>query len=139
MTERRHPTVYRSRGLLFALWFGIGAAPTSWFLQLAVGYWAWAQRCYPADVPLSGQTAPALPATLLALDALCAVVAVAGFAAAFLVWRPLRAETPAGTVLVHIAEGRTRFLAVWGMLSSGCFLVAILFATLLSNGLSRCN
>ncbi|HEX4293586.1 MAG TPA: hypothetical protein VHZ29_05585 [Rhizomicrobium sp.] len=138
MTERRHPTVYRSRGLLLALWFGIGAAPAFWFLQLVLGYWAWAQRCYPADAPVSGQ-ASALPATLMAFDALCVAIAVAGFVASFLVWRPLRAETPAGTVLVHIGEGRTRFLAVWGMLSSGCFLIAILFATLLSNGVPRCS
>jgi hypothetical protein len=41
--------------------------------------------------------------------------------------------------LIDVGEGRTRFMAMWGMLFSSGFLIAILFTTIASVMVPSCG
>lgn len=103
------------------LWllFGASAGPLFWLGQVMLGYGITAYACYPGDHPVNLASAGPLFAVLLACDA----IALAGCATgAFVSWRAWRRG----------GEGRNRFLALWGMMSSLWFFVAILFNVIAS-------
>jgi hypothetical protein len=117
-----------------ALAIGLLAAPLAWFVQLVVAYGLASHACFPHDVSLPGASAGwhwAWPASL-ALN-LAALLACA--AAAILCWRHWRRARgeAAGSHgrLLEAGEGRTRFLAVFGMWSGVWFAIAIVADTIL--------
>jgi hypothetical protein len=101
--------------------FGASAGPLFWLGQLMLGYGITAYACYPGDHPVSLVSTGPLFAMLLLFD----VVALTGCAAgAFVSWRAWRRAQP--------GEGRNRFLALWGVMSSLWFFAAILFSVVAS-------
>jgi hypothetical protein len=140
MSEVLTPVPHRRAGSLWLLWFGIVGAPAFWFAQLVLGYGLWTYRCYPGDTPIVWNASAGLFATIAIFDILAIAVAVAGFAVSWRVWRTVSDEKANETrPSTHIGEARNRFLSVWGMLSSGCFLAAILFATIASVAVPPCG
>lgn len=104
-------------------------APLFWAGQLMLGYWVTAQGCYAGDTPGPGAAAPGLQATIWSFDAVALLAALAGGGISLLTWRRIgRAQTHAAVVAT--GEGRTRFLAIWGLYSSLWFFGAILFNTI---------
>ncbi len=119
-----HLSSGRHQVSLTALWFGLFAAPTVWSLQLLLLYPVVAHACFPRDRPLS------VPLLSTPVVLLVSVVALAVAAAAGLIalrsWRSTRAEHHAGEEhLPETGEGRSRFMALGGMLLSGLFLFGI--------------
>ena len=102
------------------------AAPGVWLLQIAVSYGFATLACYPHFSP---QTTPLLE-RLRGIEAVIAVVAlaiaIAALAQSWRLWRRTRDERP-GTHhdLIEVGEGRTRFLALSGLIMSGGFLIAL--------------
>ncbi len=138
MSEVLQP--HRRAASLWLLWFGIAAAPGFWFAQLLLGYFLWAYRCYPGDTPIVWESSRGLIVCVAIFDVLSIAVAVAGFFVSYRVWQSVRDEKARETEpIAHIGEARNRFLSTWGMLSSGCFLVAILFATIASVTVPPCG
>jgi hypothetical protein len=97
-----------------------------------VGYGLVAHGCFPGTSPRNGPIGAfwsgSVAATLLAVVGTCAagLLALKG-------WRSAsheRAEEDSAhhTSLLDIGEGRTRFMAFAGILSSGIFLIAELFS-----------
>jgi hypothetical protein len=127
MSGTLHTIPRRHAATLWPAWFGIAGGPLAWFAQLVVGYGLWARRCYPGDVPIVWPSSSGVAATLAAVDVLAIMIAVAGFIVS---WR-ISQGTP--------DETRARFLSSWGMLSSACFLIAILSATVMSVGMPSCE
>jgi hypothetical protein len=105
------------------LWlvFGASAGPLFWLGQLMLGYGVSAYVCYPGDHPVSLASTGPLFAVLLLFDG----VALAGCTVgAFVSWHAWRRVRP--------GEGRNRFLALWGVMSSLWFFAAILFSVIAS-------
>ena len=125
-----HPAPGRAVLSVVWLWFGFLGAPLAWSLQLSVnsalsGLACLGGRATP-DVDLLGWTDTAivvvnLAALLLALLALAVSI------------RNLRrtheVESDEGRGVLGAGEGRTRFMAVWGIWTSVLFFFAIAFNT----------
>ena len=110
------------------LLFGVGAAPLFWAGQVMLAYGVTAYACYPGDHPVALADAGGLRLVLLLFDG----VALAGCGAGALVsWRLWPR--------VEHGPGRNRFLALWGLLSSLGFLVAILFNIIASLMVPPCQ
>ena len=105
----------------WALMFGCCAAPIFWLGQLILAYWVSAQTCYGSDHPTTTTMPGALFSLLIAFDVVAIVAAVAGAIVSLMCWRA------AGE-----GETRSRFMAIWGIFSSLCFLSAIVFEAIAS-------
>jgi hypothetical protein len=110
------------------LLFGCSAAPLAWLGQMMLGYGVTATVCYPGDHPVSMTTGGGpLIAVLVAFDLVALAICAAG---AFVSWR--------GWGRVRVGEGSNRFLALWGVMSSLWFFVAILFNVIASVMMPPC-
>ena len=103
------------------LWllFGACAAPLAWLGQMMLGYGVTAFACYPADHPVPLASHGALAAAVVAFDVIALALCAAG---ALVSWRLRR----------RVQSGRNRMLALWGLMSSLWFFVAILFNAIAS-------
>jgi len=103
------------------LLFGCCAAPLAWLGQVMLGYGVTAAICYPGDHPIGQGSRGPLSAALIGFDLFALAVCAAG---AFVSWR--------GWGRVRPSDGRNRFLALWGAMSSLWFFVAVLFNVIAS-------
>jgi hypothetical protein len=126
-----HPARYRHKVSLFALGFGLAAAPIAWAAQTILGYVLSSQACFPGDTPRSAPLFTTAAPMATEINIIAILVAAAAAAVAYRSWRATRDEGE-GRVnrLVEIGEGRTRFLAACGILTSLGFLVAMMFSSL---------
>jgi hypothetical protein len=126
----KHPAPHRHRVGLAALFFGLGAAPFAWNAQLLFSVALSAHACYPRDVPMALPIWSGLWWILLAIGLAGIVLAIAGGLVSWRSWRLTFDET-SGSVhhLLDVGEGRTRFLAMFGILTSFLFALGLLFAT----------
>ena len=102
------------------LLFGASAAPVFWLGQLMLAYAVTAHACFPGRYPNLLASTSSLNAAMTVFDLVAVIGAVTGGGVAFWCWRG--AEQASGP-----RQKRVRFLALWGIFSSLCFLCAILF------------
>jgi hypothetical protein len=129
---REHPSPHRDQVSVSLLFLGLFAGPVAWGLQLVTNFALASYRCFPSDVPRSSL----LPgwqwssAAILAINVAAAILALAGAAISYWHWQVARREHQ-GSVrhAVEVGEGRTRFLALWGVMTGLGFFVAIIFNT----------
>ncbi len=127
MSEQAHPAPHRDRVGLGLLALVLIAVPCLWGLRLVVNYAIDSYFCFPDAVRHNILPGWAWP-LLLALDLVCIAAAAAGVFISYRNWQITREEAAAsGAPLVEIGEGRTRFLALWGLLIGIGFLVAMGF------------
>lgn len=110
--------------------FGVYAAPAAWSLQLLIGYGLSAYACNPGRTALA-QVAEGWGWTRgasLAVNLLAAVVAITAGLMSLSGWRATREWA-----------STTRFLSIWGVLTSFGFLIAILFNTVMLLGAPACH
>jgi hypothetical protein len=126
----KHPAPHRRRIGLAALFFGLAAAPAAWNAQLLISFALSAHACYPRDVPLTLPVWSGLWGLLIAIDIAGILLAIAGGLVSVRCWRLTFDEAP-GSVhhLLDVGQGRTRFLAMCGILASVLFALGLLFAT----------
>jgi hypothetical protein len=135
-----HPSPHRDRVSPWAMWFCILGAPVAWSVQQLVNAPLFAHGCYPKDAPLalpiwSNAGSVALTVELIAI----AVCVVAGLLA-WRNWGRTRGEKEgSGHHLMEAGDGRTRFMAMVGLICSGLFLLATIFATGLLYMVQPCN
>lgn len=105
------------------LWllFGAAAAPLAWLGHVMLGYGVTAYVCYPGDHPVSLPSKGPLFAALLGFDALALMLCTAGAWLSWRIWCRVRGR-----------ENRNCFLALWGLMSSLWFFVAVLFNVIAS-------
>ena len=129
----QHPAPHRGRVSIVASLASLIAGPAAWVAQLVIGYGLSSLACFPHDVPFQTSPPPgwANEAAILALvNGACLVIALLGLLTAFVHWRRTRGEKAGGAHhALEVGEGRTRFMAVCGMLSGFGFALAILFDT----------
>jgi hypothetical protein len=119
------------------LLFGAAAAPIFWAGQIMLGYAVTAFACYPGDHPVQVNFGAALFSTVLAFDMVALVACAAGGLVSWLSWRKVRHGASHRHIL-HTGEGRDRFLAMWGIMSSLWFFFAVLFNTIASLTVTPC-
>jgi hypothetical protein len=105
-----------------ALWFGLFGAPVVWCLQLLASYALVAHGCYPDAEPMTIPVVPGLRTLVLGTGAAALAVALLAGGSAWRSWRATRHEREA---LLEAGEGRTRFMALAGMLLSAVFVLGI--------------
>jgi hypothetical protein len=129
IAKAQHPAPHRQKVSLVTLLFGVFAAPVAWNLQLLIDSALSGHVCYPQDTPLSGIGDTARSWTV-GIDVLCLVLALVALVVSIRSWREVRGEkSGGGHHLLDAGEGRTRFMAMLGILNSCLFLLAILSAS----------
>lgn len=125
--ESSHSATRRERTSQSLVWFSIVAAPLAWATRLLVNYTIAGQHCAgAADIGAMAHPNGQI-ATILLIDLLAVLLAVIAGSIAYAAWRETRSESSGGAHhLVHSGEGRQRFLAMCGMLTSTLFGVAVI-------------
>lgn len=123
-----HPSPHRSRAGLAALLYGLIAAPLAWIIGQIVDATLAQEACFPGTEPLSSPAIANLQVVHAVVLAAALMVTVSAAVVAFGAWRATRDEQAGGShVLLSIGEGRSRFMALAGVLTSLGFLVGTLF------------
>ena len=127
-----HPAPARAHASLAALWFGLFGAPAAWTVQTLVNLSVAAHGCFPQLAPLDVPTVAVR--TVVALVSVAAVlVSALATAVAWRAWSRTRHEHQEGSgagqahghdaALLETGEGRTRVMALAGVLTSATFLL----------------
>lgn len=121
--------------------FAVAGGPAAWFLQFNAGYALASWPCFPDDhrmqLPMDGYawSFPAMVAVMIA-------GVVIALAALWVSWRVLQRthEEASGDhrQLLAAGTGRTRFLALWGIVLGSGFAVASLVTGVAFVFLPRC-
>ncbi len=126
-----HPSPHRHRVARWAVWFGLLGAPIAWGLQEFINVSLAGYACFPHDTPLAAPLWANLAAIALAVDAVALAICIAAGFAAFHTWRRSRGEKPGDAdQLLGSGDGRTRFMAMAGIMVSLLFLFGTALATL---------
>jgi len=129
--RQEHPAPHRNRVGRVSIWFGVLGAGIAWNLQELFNITLAGYFCYPHDVPLAEPLWSGLRTTTFVIDALAIVICVAAGLVAFANWRRSRGEKAGdATQLLGNGDGRTRFMAMAGMVASGLFLFATIASLL---------
>ncbi len=138
-TEAGHPAPARGNVALWTLWFGFLGAPLGWTLQTLANTAVASHGCYPQLYPLSSPMTGAMRGILFVISIVAIVAGVAALAVSFSTWRRTNSEHQEksgegarhnqSTAALETGEGRTRFMALSGVLTSIVFLVVILAHT----------
>ena len=135
-----HPSPHRHRVIGAALWFGLAGAPAAWSLQELINVSLAGHACYPQDTPLAMPAFQHLKGLSTGVEALAFGVCIVAGAVALVAWRKTRHEKPGDAhQLLGSGDGRTRFMAMAGIMTSSLFalgtaLAAINLATILPCG-----
>jgi hypothetical protein len=142
MTGPEHPSPYRGRVSIGLLLFGVFAGPIAWSGQFVANYILAVDPCFLTHVvntePIARGRSDWL--AILIVNLVAALLAIAGGLVSLRIWGVSRHEHP-GTAseAVDAGEGRTRFLAIWGIMTGFGFLAAILFDTVAVFLVPRCS
>jgi hypothetical protein len=121
-----HPAPRRHRASLAALWFGLFGAPLAWSVQELVNTPVVGHACFPRSEPLASPSFHATVGFALGVSVAMALVALAALLTAASTWRAVRRGHPGEhAALLDVGEGRTRFMALAGVLLGAVFLLGI--------------
>lgn len=127
-----HPSPQRERVDHRALFAALAAGPAAWIVQLVASYAAVGVAC-TARRTVAAASAAAFagePTLLIAGNLVCLAIVVAGGIFCRIAWNRVAGEKAGGPeAALNVGDGRTRFIAVCGMLSSVGFALAVLFNT----------
>lgn len=128
-----HPAPARREVRLSTLWFGLVGAPAAWSVQTLVNLPLSAHACYPRLTPLSAPMTAGLRGIAFVVSLAALALCLAAAAVAWRTWWRTRGEHQQGSgrgrehqpssALLETGEGRTRFMALAGVLTSITFLV----------------
>lgn len=131
-SAREHPAPERHRVSPLALWFGLAGAPAAWSVQTLIDLPMSSHACFPSLFPLQVPATGALRGLLFVVGVGAIIVSVAALVTAARSWQRTREEHQSGagkgsrhghgTALAETGEGRTRFMAAAGVLTSLTFL-----------------
>jgi hypothetical protein len=128
--DTAHPAPHRDRVPGWHVGVGLFAAPTAWSVQSLLDVGLSGYACYPKDEPLFTPIWSSLGTALLSANVVALVVCVFAGVVAWLAWRRSGSERPGSAHhLLESGDGRTRFLALAGVLTSVLFIVAVAFET----------
>jgi hypothetical protein len=136
-----HPAPHRDRVSALESLFGLLGGPLAWFIQLCAGYALASWPCFPSEehrlrMPDSyAWTSSAL----IAVSVAAIVIALASFIVSRRAFDRTRDEEAGGHPhLLEAGAGRTRFLALWGMVFGAGFAIVTAMTTVAFFVLPRC-
>jgi hypothetical protein len=131
--EAGHPAPERGRVPARMLWFGLVGGPAAWSVQTLVNLPLASHACFPALFPLATSETPGLRGLVFVVSIAAVLVSVAAAACAWRAWTRTRNEHQdnSGHAQIHsrraavleTGEGRTRFMALAGVLTSFTFIL----------------
>lgn len=134
-----HPAPQRTSIRSSMLWFGLLGGPIAWSVQTLANTAIAAHGCYPQLFPLHASATPGMRGILFGVSLVMIAVAVAALATSWSSWRRTRTEHQDrsgagrahghGTAALETGEGRTRFMALAGFMTSVTFLIVIVAHT----------
>lgn len=124
-----HPSAGRPEAKLSLLLYGLVAAPCAWILAQVFCSTLASQACHPKYEPLATTSISGAPLAQAIALGLAGVICASGAFVAYEAWAQTRGEHRGGSqTLLEIGEGRARFMALAGLLTSLGFLVAVVFS-----------
>jgi hypothetical protein len=125
---RAHPAPHRHNIGLIWLLVAICAPPAAWSLHLIVNFLSASRACYPDGAPQSTPAVHWLWILLIVVDMGSLAISACAAVIAYRSWQ-LSADEMAehSSAMVETGEGRTRFLAIWGLLIGVGFFIAVIF------------
>lgn len=125
--QQQHPSPQRSRLSLYALVFGLAGAPFAALAQISIGAALAGYACRQAELPAQDFIQNHLYLQLLILNLVALALGIAALATAWHSWKTTQHEKSgsADMLLAH-GEGRSRFMAMGGLMVSLLFDLAIL-------------
>ena len=134
-----HPAPARNDVSAGLLWFGLVAAPAAWTVQTLVDLALTSHGCYPRLFPLATPMLAGLRGILVTVSLAALIVCIVAALAATRTWSMTRHEHQSSSgagdkhgpsaALLETGEGRTRFLALSGLMTSIVFTIAVLAHT----------
>ena len=131
--EGRHPAPARGEVASWALWFGLLGGPAAWSAQTLIDLAISAHGCYPQLYPLRAPVIVGVRVIALAVSVVSVIVCAVALLVAWRSWRRTRgehqehsgrgSEHEAPTAALETGEGRTRFMALAGLLTSITFVL----------------
>jgi hypothetical protein len=128
-----HPAPDRARVPLGAIWFGLAGGPVAWSIQTLVSLPVAAHACYPRLTPLSSPAFGGVRGVVFLLGVMAFTVSALAAAVAWRAWSRTRQEQhhssgvgarhTESVALLETGEGRTRFMALAGVMTSVAFLL----------------
>jgi hypothetical protein len=124
-----HPSAARGATRVGALLYGLIAAPCAWIAAQVTSSTLAQAACFPQYAPRDVPAFPGLHLLHAAALVLALAVCASGGFVAYGAWRRTRGEhRGGGGTLLDIGEGRSRFMALAGMMTSAGFLIGTLFS-----------
>jgi hypothetical protein len=128
-----HPAPARARASLGALWFGLAGGPAAWSIQTLVSLPVAAHACFPRLTPLSSPAFGGVRGVVFLLGVMAFGVSALATGVAWRTWSRTRREEQGSSgagarhtesvALLETGEGRTRFMALAGVMTSIAFLL----------------
>jgi hypothetical protein len=141
-TTHEHPSPHRTRVSAAALLFALAIGPATWALQQTLSYGLTSHVCFPSDAPVAPTPSAwsALWPAILASTIAFLLLAFSGLWIALGAWRATREEKGGShSALLEMGEGRSRFLALCGLLAGSLFCLAIVFDLAVALSLRSCG
>jgi hypothetical protein len=137
----QQPAAHANRVRLRKNLFGLFGGPLAWYLQLCAGYALASEPCFRGGDRLTAPL-PALQWTwlgmILAMGA-AVLIALVSLWVSFRAYRRTSDETPGNSgYVIETGAGRTRFLALWGILLASGFALATAMTAVAFITLPRC-
>lgn len=137
-----HPAPHASRVSPGESFFGLFAGPLAWVVQLYGGYALANQPCFRGGTPAAAPS-PALEWTwpaMVALTVVAVAVSLIAFGVSMRAFNRARNETHGGPHhVMEVGAGRTRFLALWGMVLGAGFALAAAITAVAFIAVPRCT
>jgi hypothetical protein len=136
-----HPAPHRDQVSLFESVFGLLGGPLAWLIQVCANYTMASWPCFPQEQPnLVPQAGFAWTGSAIIDVSIAAfIISVAAFLVSRRAFNRVRDESHGDHQhLMDVGSGRTRFLALWGMIFSAAFAVGIAMDAVAYFLLPRC-
>jgi hypothetical protein len=134
-----HPAPHRSRVGIRQLLVSLFLAPLVWAIQILCSYGFASMACFPRYVPLGEMSIAGLPVIVLIGSLAALVVAAGALWTAFSAWHRTRGEAGGGShQALDAGEGRTRFLALCGIIITSIFSAAVIWEAIVAIFLPHC-
>jgi hypothetical protein len=128
-SQAGHPSPHRAKSGLAALLYGLIAAPAAWVVGEIVDAGLAQEACFPGTEPLATPAFANLHTIHIVVLVISLLVSASAAMVALGAWRATRNERAGGPhALLSIGEGRSRFMALAGVLTSVGFFVGTLFS-----------
>ena len=130
-TTSNHPSPIRANVALKSLWFGILGAPMAWISLELLSYILTTSVCDTNNQTRLSDHSLEVWQYLIPLNVVAGIIALSAIVIAIHNWRKSSHEKSGSAhQLIEVGEGRTRFLAMFGLLTSIGFIVALLFSSI---------